>query len=482
VLNLVALVGGFAGVLLATVLLRTLTAGPDQPEVRAVVASQDAEAVAAKLAELVRHPTVSHRSAAATDPAPFVALGRSIDTLWPSLRERSTLEHFGHSRLYTVAGTDPSLPPVLLLAHMDVVPVENAAGWQHPPFSGTVAQGFVHGRGTMDMKAAMVGILEALDQLLAAGWRPERTVYVALGEDEEVGGHRGARRIAAALQQRGVRLGWVLDEGLMITSGLVPGVERPAALVATAEKGYLTVELVARAEGGHSSRPPPHTAAGRVAAAVARVENAPFHAEISGPTAEMFQWLGPHAGMPERLAFANLDLLGGLVQPKLAAKPATAALLGTTIAVTQLSGSVQENVLPQEARAVVNLRLHPRDSIASALAHLRVAIDDPSIELNPLPATLHGEPSPVSPTEGPGWEAITRSIREVDPEIVVAPGLMIGGTDSRWFLPPADAVYRFQPARIGPGDTGRFHGTDERVSVENLGEFVVFYRQLLQRL
>lgn len=480
-LNLAALGLGFVATLAGTVAWRTLAAPDHQPVVAAAGPVADGAVLAAKLSRVVRHRTVSSATGGA-DPAPFRALLATIDQQWPHLRQGATLQSFGHSRLYTIPGTDPALAPVLLMAHMDVVPVENAAGWARSPFGGEVAEGFVHGRGTLDMKAAMVGILEAVDQRLAAGWRPARTVHIALGEDEEVGGHQGARRIAAHLRAQGVRLAWVLDEGLMVTEGMVPGLDRPAALVAVAEKGYLTVELVARAAGGHSSRPPPHTAAGRVAAAAARLEAHPFPASIAGPTADMLRWLGPHMGMPERLAFANLDLLGGVVQAKLAAKPSTAATLGTTIAVTQLSGSVQENVLPQEARAVVNLRLHPRDSIAGALAHIRAAVADPSIEVRVRAGTLHGEPSPISPTTGHGWDTIAESIRAVDPDILVAPGLMIGGTDSRWFLPLADAVYRFQPARITPRDAERFHGTDERIGIENLAEFAAFYDGVLARL
>lgn len=453
-----------------------------QPDVAPVSVEVDADRVAGLLSHTIRLETVSTIDRSQMDRAPFEALNAWLPEAWPALHGVVEVEEFDLARLYKWEGTDPSLPPVLLMAHTDVVPVENEAAWSHPPFSGDVRDGYVFGRGAIDMKAAMVGFMEAANQLAAEGWRPPRTVYLALGPDEEVGGHIGHARIAEALEERGTRLAWVLDEGLLITDGLVPGLEPPAALVAVAEKGYLSVVLTARGTGGHSSMPPPQSAAGIVAAAVTRVEAAQFDGGVDGPVASMFTWLGPEMTGINRLAFSNLWLLGGVVQGQLEAQPNTNATLRTTIAVTQLEGSVKDNVLPQEATAVINLRLHPRDSIDSAMAHLEAAVDDPRVEITPLDGTLNGEPSAVSKTEGHGWDAITRSIREVHPDVVVSPGLMIGGTDSRWYAPVADDIYRFHPYWARPGDTDRIHGVDERIAVENLADYVRFYRRLFENL
>ena len=478
-----ALAATTAGVV-GVALVRAATTRSRQPAVTPAEEPVDEARVADLLGEALRFRTVSRHDPSLLDPAPFEALNAWLPRAWPRLHANPDVEvePFGLSRLYTWRGTEPALPPVLLMAHTDVVPVEDAAGWAHDPWSGAVAEGHVWGRGAIDMKAAMVGFMEAADALSAGGFRPRRTVVLALGHDEEVGGHRGHKQMAAALAARGVRFGWVLDEGLVITDGIVPGLQAPAALIGTSEKGYLTVELVAEGLGGHSSMPPPQSAAGIVAGAAARLEASPFPATLDGPVAEMFSWLGPEMGFVERLAFANLWLLGPVVQGQLEAKNNTNATLRTTIAVTQLEGSVQENVLPQEARAVVNLRLHPRDSIASALAHVEAAVDDARVAVRPVTASIHSEPSPVSSTTAEGWQVIARSIREVNPEVVVAPGVMIGGTDSRWYVPLADDVYRFHPAWLGPGDTDRIHGTDERISTENLADYVRFYRRVLQAL
>jgi carboxypeptidase PM20D1 len=484
VLTIAALLGAVVvgGVGLALVRATTMTS--IQPQVSPVDEPVDEAHVAELLGQSLRFRTVSRHDHTQADPAPFEALNAWLPEAWPRLHANPQVqvEAFGLSRLYKWQGTDPSLPPILLMAHTDVVPVEDGSSWSRDPWSGAVADGHVWGRGAIDMKAAMVGFMEAADGLGAEGFQPKRTVYLALGHDEEVGGHHGHEQVAEALAQRGVRFSWVLDEGLVITDGIVPGLAAPAALIGASEKGYLTVELIAQGLGGHSSMPPPQSAAGIVAGAAARLEATPFPADVDGPVAEMFAWLAPEMGFVERLAFANLWLLGPVVQGKLEAKNNTNATLRTTIAVTQLEGSVQENVLPQEARAVVNLRLHPRDSIESALQHVVAAVDDPRVEVRPVEDSIHSEPSPVSSTQSEGWQIITRSIREVNPEVVVAPGLMIGGTDSRWYVPLADDVYRFHPAWLGPEDTNRIHGTDERISTENLADYVRFYRRVLQAL
>lgn len=481
----IAAVLGAAGVgIVGLAVVRASTLSSLQPVVSPVEEPVDEARVAALLGQALRFRTVSRHDAARRDAGPFEALNAWLPEAWPRLHgdPNVQVEAFGLSRLYTWQGTDPSLPPVLLMAHTDVVPVEDATSWSRDPWSGAVEDGHVWGRGAIDMKAAMVGFMEAADALSAEGFRPKRTVHLALGHDEEVGGHEGHEQMARALADRGVHFSWVLDEGLLITDGIVPGLDVPAALIGASEKGYLTVELVAEGLGGHSSMPPPQSAAGIVAGAAARLEATPFPADVDGPVAEMFAWLGPEMGFVQRLAFANLWLLGPVVQGRLEAKNNTNATLRTTIAVTQLEGSVQENVLPQRARAVVNLRLHPRDSIDGALRHVEAAIDDPRVVVRPLEDSIHSEPSPVSSTRSEGWRVIVESIREVHPDVIVAPGLMVGGTDSRWYVPLSDDVYRFHPAWLGPDDTDRIHGTDERISTKNLADYVRFYRRVLQAL
>ena len=477
-----AVVLGVVGV----ALVRALTGTAEAPPVEASDLEVDARAVAGKLGQAIRFETVSGPAA---DPTTFAALQAWMVETWPALHAVARREVVGQqSLLYTWTGTDPSLPPVVVMAHQDVVPVEAGTedGWAQPPFSGAIAPcgdlpgDCVWGRGAMDMKAPLVGLFEAADGLAAAGWRPRRTLLFALGDDEETSGS-GARAIVALLQERGVAPAWVLDEGLVITDGIVPGLDRPAALVGIAEKGFVSVEVTARSGGGHSSMPPRTTAAGRVARAVARLEADPFPLALDGPAEQMFGALGPHMPLGNRLAFANLWLLGGVVQGKLAAKDSTRATLHTTQAVTMLEGSPQDNVLPQQARAVVNYRIHPRDSVQGVLDRMAAVIDDPEVVLRPLPDSLYSEPSPVSDVDGPGFAEVAAAARAAAPEVVVAPGLVVGATDSRAFAALTPQVFRFQPLWLRPGDSARLHGTGERVAVDNLVHFVRFHDAHLRR-
>ena len=453
-----------------------------QPVVAPATENIDAEAMTRHLAEAVRFRTVSAARAEDVQRDALNGLIAWMEQTYPRAHDQLVREVVGgYSLLYTWRGSDPSLPPILLMSHMDVVPVENEAEWTHPPFDGVIADGALWGRGTMDDKSGVVGILEAVEGLLAEGFTPRRTVYLSFGHDEETLGE-GSLAAAALLRERGVRLSWVLDEGMVITDGIIKGVKAPAALIGVGERGYLSVRVEAADEGGHSSMPPPTTAAGRVARAVARIEADPFPAGLDGPATSLFEWLAPEMSQPLRTVFSNLWLFRPVVISQMTQKPSTNALARTTQAVTMLSGSLQDNVLPQRAWAVVNLRLHPRDTQASALARLAKVIDDPTITLSPYPSGLNGEPSPSSRDVGaPGFDTITAAIRALRPDVVVAPGLTVGATDARRFVDLADDVYRFMPLQLTEPERAAIHGTDERVKLDNLALFPAFYRQVIRR-
>jgi carboxypeptidase PM20D1 len=387
----------------------------------------------------------------------------------------------GHSLLYTWSPEAPSAgAPLLLLAHQDVVPAgpEAAERWTHPPFDGVVAEGYLWGRGAMDDKGSLLAILEAVEGLLRDGFRPRRPVLLAFGHDEEIGG-RGAVALAERLERAGVRPFLVLDEGLAIAEGLMPGVERPVALVGVSEKGYLSLVLRATGEGGHSSAPPRQTAVDVLARALQRLRDRPLPAGIDGPVEELFTTLAAEMPFDRRLVLANLWLFEPLVVRELAARPATDALLRTTTAPTMLSGSVKDNVLPTEATAVVNFRLHPRDTADAVAEHVRRAVNDPRVEVE-VYGGFASEASPVSPTTGPAWELLAGTVARVAPEAVVAPSLVLGGTDARHYAGLTPHVYRFAPVTVGPGDLERVHGVDERLSLEDYGRMVRFYRALIE--
>ena len=435
-----------------------------------------------RLATALRFRTISHQNPAQLDESQFVGLHRHLERSFPRVHRtlsRETVER--RSLLFTWTGREPGLPPLLLLAHLDVVPVDpvTEAAWTHPPFAGEIADGAIWGRGAMDDKAAVVGLLEAVEKLLADGFAPRRTILLAFGHDEEVGGGHGAVAIARLLGERKVAPAFVLDEGLAVTDGIVSDVPAPVALIGIAEKGYLSVELTVESEGGHSSTPPPETGVGILAAAIHALERHRLPAAIVGPARRLFEFLGPEMGLTSRVALANLWLFGPLVRSRLADAPETDALIRTTTAPTMLEGSVKENVLPVRARGVVNFRIRPGDTVAGVLEHVRAVIADPRVRIAALGPTL-SEASPESRITSDGFTAIARTIREVFPHAVVAPSLVLGATDSRHYAGLGADVYRFLPFRVRPGDLRRVHGIDERIGVDDYRDTVRFYAQLIR--
>lgn len=470
--------------LLSLVLVvRTATLRSRQPQVSPVAAHPfDAAALAERLAGGLRFPTISNQDGEGRDRAAFQGFQAYLEAQFPLVHGALRREVVGDgSLLYTWPGSDPSLPPLLLLAHQDVVPVEpgTESRWEHPPFAGVIADGFVYGRGALDDKSSLFGQLEATESLLREGVKPRRTVLLAFGHDEELGGPDGAVKIAALLEERGVRPLMVLDEGGSLMQGLVPGIEAPLAAVGVTEKGYVSIVLEAEMPGGHSSTPPRETAIGLLAAAVGRLERHPPEARLEGPSRQMLEeGIGPEARLPYRIVMANLWLFGPVVKHFVAQIPAASAAIRTTTAVTIFEAGVKDNVIPSRARAVVNFRILPGDSIESVVAHVQRTVDDPRIRVTAQPKQR--EPSPPSVTEGEAWDLLARSIREVEPEAVVTPYLMLAGTDSRHFRGLSDAVYRFMPIRLSIDDTQRIHGTNERIPVEGYAGMVRIYRRLLE--
>jgi carboxypeptidase PM20D1 len=330
----------------------------------------------------------------------------------------------------------------------------------------------------MDDKAGALGILEAVEHLLAEGFAPARTVYLAFGHDEEIGGERGAKQIAALLASRGVALEFVVDEGLSILDGVIPGLTAPVALVGIAEKGYLSLRLTARAVPGHSSIPPPQTAIAIVSAAIHRLDTRPLPARLHGPTRRMLEYLGPEMSWSSRIALANLWLFDPLVRRQLAQSPLTNAAIRTTVAPTVFRAGVAENILPGQASAIINLRLLPGDSIAQVLEQVRETVDDSRIDLDILP--VQGEPSAVSDTESAAFRVLQQTIGQIAPNAVVAPALLVAATDSRHYASLTPNILRFLPITLSRDDAKRYHGLDERISFEDYERCVRFYAQLIR--
>jgi carboxypeptidase PM20D1 len=439
----------------------------------------DLEGATDRLSHAIQYRTIFNEDLSLVDYGPFSKMEQYLEKSFPltyAKVERKVIND--HGLLYIWKGSDPSLKPVLLLAHQDVVPAAED-GWKYPPFSGTVANGYIWGRGSLDDKCTLLSMLEGVEYLLKDGFQPARSIYLAFGFDEEVSGKQGAGKIAAHLKSQGTEFEYITDEGDLIITGAVPGIQAPVALIGMAEKGFLSLELSAYSEGGHASMPPRQTTLGIVAAAIDKLEKSPFPAHMSGPTGDMFDYLGPSMRFPYNVIFANMWLLGPVIEDQLASSPATDATVRTTIAPTMFQGSQRDNVLPSHAAAVVNFRLMPGDSIESVTQRVKTVINDPRVSVKQY-GQGGTEPSPVSSTTSWSFMIFNKTIRQIFPEALVSPALVNSASDSSRYIGLSPNILRFLPQRFESKDLILLHGTNERISISNYGEMINFYIQLVR--
>jgi carboxypeptidase PM20D1 len=479
--RILAVLGLALAGLAAALLVNTARFGSRQVAAQPVSITVDAEGAGQRLAGALRFRTISFQDSADFEGSAFEGLHDYLARTFPRAHTAMTRETVNrYSLLYRWAGSDTSLAPVVLMAHQDVVPIEPGTEdtWTQPPWDGAIADGFVWGRGALDDKGNLIAILEAVETLAARGYSPKRTAYLALGHDEEVGGPEGAVRIAETLRARGVRPWFVVDEGGALVTGLVPGADAPVALVGIAEKGYMTLELSVRVEGGHSSMPPRETAVGILSRAIVELQEHPVPGGIREVTDRMFDYLGPEMGFLPRLIMANRWLTGPLIARSFGQSNEGSAMLRTTTAPTIFQAGVKENVLPSSARAIVNFRILQGDSAAGVVQHVRRVVNDPRVEIRNVPPGPR-EPTPASGVGTESFALLQRTIRQVAPNAIVVPWLVVGGTDARHFTGISSEVYRVGVTPLGPDDVRRAHGTDERVSVEGYVGMVRFFIQLL---
>lgn len=442
------------------------------------LAIDDAAAIQ-HLAGAIRFETVSLEGGQLAHPEAFTAFHKYLDQIFPHLHAtlaRDDVSEF--SLLYTWKGSDTSLAPILLLAHQDVVPVDPAteSRWTHPPFSGDIADGFVWGRGTLDDKDSLMAVLEATEGLLAAGFQPHRTILLAFGHDEEVQGMKGAKQVAALLRSRGMHAEFSVDECGGI--GGVLGVPAPVAFVNINEKGYVSFELSVETPSGHSSVPPRETALSIMVKALDQLQDSSMPVHLNGPLKRMLEYLAADVPFGRRMIFANSWLAGPLLEPLLVAQPGTNAYLRTTILPTIFEAGTKDNVIPGRARAIVNSRIFPGDTFEATRDHIRDAISDARVKIAALDDWSAALPD--SPVDGAEFRTIARSVRQVDPDVVVAPGLCTGQTDSRYYVQITPNLYRLVPVRSGRGDQGRVHGIDERIAGKDYASLIQFYAQLMR--
>ena len=425
------------------------------------------------LSKAIQYQTVSFSEEAVPDSTAFFGLHRFLEETFPLTHTNLSLEKINdYSLLFKWDGSDTSKKPIILMSHMDVVPVDQPtlSNWEAGPFEGKITDTSIIGRGTMDDKGTMIGLLEAVEKLLEESFVPSRTIYLAFGHDEEVGGPNGAAQIAAHLKAKGVKAAMTLDEGGFLAENLVPGITGPVAMINLAEKGFASFKLIVETNGGHSSAPPRENTIGMLAQAIVDLENNQRPYKLVKPIDYQFEYMGAELPFLQKVAFAN---------PWLFKKPILEGLNAhTTTAPTIISGGVKNNVIPTVAEATINFRILPGETIQSVKEHIINTVSD---KIKVEESGFLTNPSPVSSIDSENFKFLEKTIRDMFPNSVVVPGLVGGGTDARYFYDISDDVYRFYPIRLDPTSMSRFHGIDEKISKDNYREIVEFSYHLIKK-
>ena len=469
--------------LVAFMLFKTFALSKGLDAVKPVEKSAiDTKQVSWHLSQLIQFKSISAEGKQDSDKQLFLDIHDWIEKTFPKIDanlERTKINQY--SLLYKWQGTDANLSPVLFYAHQDVVPVDEDTlpSWKVEPFSGTIREGYVWGRGAIDMKGQAVSLLESVEGLLREGFTPKRTIYIALGHDEEIMGFEGAKKIVEHLRAQGVKLGAILDEGGFISSGLLPGSSAPFALLGYSEKGYLTVKISATGSVGHSSQPPRQTAVGIVARAIALLDDHPFPATVDYflPSLKRIALLLPFS---MQFVIANSWLFKKVLMKQLSKSPQMNAMLRTTHAATMINGGIKDNVLPSRVTAKVNLRLLPGDTIDSAIAYIKKVIDDPRVDVEIDEENGGWEASKVSSIQGPAYLSLELVTRQVFDNVTVAPFVFPAGSDSRHFQPICDNIFKFSPIMLTGDELAGMHGINERISQKSLVDMIAFYMRIMR--
>ena len=479
---LIVVAGGVAALLAIMVSRTALTGGGSETVVtRPGYTAYDGGAIAARLGAAVQFQTISVSLDAAPDAEAYAGFRDFLAETYPAAHAAMEREIVGdHSLIFKWEGSGDAQKPVAFLAHIDVVPVEAGTEdeWTRPPFSGDIHDSAVWGRGALDNKGQLIALMETAERLAAEGFAPTRDIYFLFGHDEELGGDNGAGAIVKHLDARGISLAWTIDEGSGLVQGITPGVEKPVALISTAEKGSVTLRITARGQGGHSSTPAPDTAVSILSRAVLAVTDNPHPMKFDDNVVAFMHALAGEMAFAQRLVMTNLWLTGPLVKKQLAGDPLTAASLHTTTAPTIIKGGEKSNILPQQALAIVNYRIHPRDNVESVRARAVKLINDDRVTVEIAGGR---EPSPQSSAASDGYRAIAETTAAIFGDIPIAPTLTLQGTDSRHYTTIADDNFRFTPFIYSPDDLQRIHGTDERAKIEDLARASAWYEALMRK-
>lgn len=466
-------------VFLAVILIRAAMFKPkDNVKTEYEPVEFDRDAAVNALAELVRCRTVSYDDRTLEDDAEFEKLIAKLPTLYPNVVKTCPMQRMeDRGLLFHWKGSKGDGKPSVLMAHYDVVPVEEE-NWTHPAFDAEIVDGIMWGRGTLDTKVTFNGVLSAAENLIKQGFTPENDIYFAFSGGEEING-MGAVNIVNYFKENNIELEMVVDEGGAVVEDVFPGVSEPCGLIGIAEKGLINLEYSISSAGGHASAPKPHTPVGRLAMACAKVEAHPFKMHLTKPALEMFDTLGRRSTFLYRIIFANLWCFSGVLDT-MGKKSGGEfnALMRTTVAFTQMSGSAAPNVIPPSASMVSNIRLNPADSVDSAVEYIRSVINDPDVKLT---VGEHMEPSPISRTDCIGWQRVVNAVSGTWQGCVVAPYLMVQCSDSRHYGDISDRVYRFSAMDLTAEERGSIHGNDEHIRLETAQRAVEFYIHIMRQ-
>ncbi|MGB5170436.1 MAG: M20 family peptidase [Eudoraea sp.] len=460
------------GVIACILLFNTLSLTSKQVTAPALEKLIISDVVFKNLSSAIQYPTVSYSEDAIPDSTAFFGFHRFLESTFPLTHENLSLEKINeYSLLYTWEGSDPSKKPIILMSHQDVVPVDQPtlADWEAGPFEGKITDTHIIGRGTLDDKSSLMALMESVERLLSESFTPSQTIYLAFGHDEEVGGPKGAGKIAAYLKEKGVNAAMTLDEGGFLEENKIPGVDKDIAMVNLAEKGFASFRLIVETKGGHSSAPPRENTIGMLAQAIVDLENNQLPYKLVAPINYQFEYLGAELPFMEKLTYANPWLFKGSILKELNAH--------TTTAATIIEGGVKNNVIPTVAEATINFRILPGETIESVQQHIENTVSD---KIKVEAAGFLVNPSPVSGIDSESYRILEKTIRSVFPEAVVVPGLIGGGTDARYFYEVSEEVYRFYPIRLGASSWSMFHGIDEKITKDNYKEMIEFTYYLIK--
>lgn len=465
-------------IFVAVIIIRTIMFKPTaQPEILKDKINFDKEASVSALQQLIRCKTVSYYDSSLEDDKEFEKLITLLPSLYPNVFKSCEFKQLAdRALLFKWMGKEHNNPTVLM-AHYDVVPVEENS-WEKPPFEAIIEDGVLWGRGSLDTKVTFNGVLFAANNLIAEGYVPENDIYFAFSGGEEVNGN-GAVNIVNYFKENGIEPALVVDEGGAVVENVFPGVTKPCAMVGIAEKGMLNLTFSVKSNGGHASSPAPHTPIGVLSRACCKVEDNPFKMHITKPAAEMFDTLGRHSNFLFRMIFANMWLFKGVLN--MICKKSGGelnALLRTTVAFTQSEGSSAPNVIPPRATMTANLRLNPKDTVDSAVEYIKKTVNDDNIELK---VGSNMNPSRVSQTNCDAWNKVASAVANTWKGCIVSPYLMVQCSDSRHWGVISDKVYRFSAMDLTKEERAFIHGHNEKIRLETANSAVEFYIRLMKQ-